>query len=123
MTRRATLLVISGALLLVGIALFVLPTPGEPSLDCVAEGQPSSGFADADQGDCPISIESYDAYREWASGPRWDNIAGLVLVLGAIGTGVAALVVARKDERRAAASPAGPPPDPQPDPRSGSGTD
>lgn len=114
MTCKTKLLIVAGVLALLGIILFVVPTPGEPGLECVAQNEPSSGFADADQGDCAVSTESYNAYREWSSGPRWDNIAGLVLVVGAIGTGVASLVVGRKDERRSAAPsgepPAGPPP-------------
>lgn len=84
------LFALAAVLIVVGIALLVIPTPGEPGLKCVSESSQSSGFVDEDQDNCPVSIESYDDYREWESGPKIDNIVGLVLVLaGFVAVGVA----------------------------------
>jgi hypothetical protein len=94
-STKKKLLLVAAVMLVVGIFLMVLPSPGEPALECVPEGQPSSGFRDADQDNCPVSIESYNDYAEWSSSPKWDNIGGLVLVLGGLGVGVTALVRGR----------------------------
>jgi hypothetical protein len=92
---KKKLLLVAAALVVLGAVLMALPRFGEPDLVCVSEGEPSSGFADADQGDCPVSIESYNEYAEWNSGPVWTRIGGLVLVVGGLGVGVTALVRGR----------------------------
>jgi hypothetical protein len=96
MMKPKHLFALAAALLVLGIALLVIPSPGEPSLQCVSESAPSSGFTDADQDNCPVSIESMNEYSDWSSGPRWDNIAGLVLIVAGLGTGGAAVVKARR---------------------------
>lgn len=94
--KPKNLFVLAAALIVLGIALIALPSPGEPSLQCVSESAPSSGFTDADQDNCPVSIESMNKYSDWSSGPRWDNIAGLVLIVAGLGTGGAAVIRARR---------------------------
>ncbi len=89
---RSKKLVIAAVLVVVGVILLLLPTPGEPELECTSADGPTSGFTDEDQGGCPVSIESYDEYSEWSSSPRWDNIAGLVLVVLGLGYGGVALL-------------------------------
>lgn len=95
MKKSKVLLAAAAVMVVLGVVLMVMPTPGEPDLVCAPDGAPSSGYADGDQDDCPVTIESANRYNDWASGPRWDNIAGLVLVVAGIGTGVVALVKAR----------------------------
>jgi hypothetical protein len=90
------LFAVAAALIVIGVVLMAVPTPGEPKLQCVSQSAPSSGFTDADQDDCPVSVESYEEYAEWSSGPRWDNVAGLVLVVAGLGTAVVAGVKARR---------------------------
>ena len=94
MTKKKLLLV-AAVMVVLGAVLMALPRFGEPDLVCVSEGEPSSGFADADQGNCPVSIESYHEYAEWSSGPVWTRIGGLVLVVGGLGVGVTGLVRGR----------------------------
>ncbi len=96
MIQKHKLLLVAGVMLLLGVILMVVPTPGEPALECVSGDGPTSGFTDESQGNCPVSIESFNAYSEWSSRPKWDNIAGLVLVLGGVGVGVTALVRGRR---------------------------
>ncbi len=103
MKKSRILLAAAAVLVVLGVVLMVMPTPGEPELVCAPAGAPSSGFADGDQDDCPVTIESANEYNDWASGPRWDNIAGLVLVVVGLGTGVVALVTARRRTPDAAA--------------------
>lgn len=95
---------IAGVLLVLAIGLFIMPTPGEPELECVPEGSPSSGWVDEESG-CPISMESYERHAEWDSKAKWDNIAGLVLVLGSLGAAGAGFVSMRR-QRRAVDDPA-----------------
>ena len=53
--------------------------------------QPSSGAIDEDSG-CAISVESFDKITEYEAKPKPFRIAGLVLVLGGIVTGVVGLI-------------------------------
>lgn len=96
MKKSKVLFAVAAVLVVLGVVLMVMPTPGEPDLVCAPEGAPSSGFADGDQDDCPVTIESMNEYNDWASGPRWDNIAGLVLVVAGLGTAGVAVVKARR---------------------------
>ncbi|ROR90767.1 hypothetical protein [Nocardioides aurantiacus] len=102
---RSKKLAIAAVLIVLGVILMVMPTPGEPEVECADPGGPTSGFTDEDQGGCPISIESFREYTEWSSGPRWDNIAGLVLVVLGLGYGGVALI--RKPKRATEPDPAG----------------
>jgi len=83
MTKSVWLLV-SGALILLGIALFALQ-PGPPEPECATDPSATSGFADPEQ-DCPISIDSMNEIRDHESSPKWFRIAG-------VGTGVAGLLL------------------------------
>ena len=96
MNKSKVLLAAAAVMLVLGVVLMVMPTPGEPDMTCAPEGTPPSGVIDRSQGDCMVTPESANEYSDWASGPRWDNIAGLVLVVAGLGTGVTALVKARR---------------------------
>lgn len=86
MTKQR-LLVLAALLIVLGVGLFVWE-PAGPESECAKDPSRTSGFVDKEK-DCPISIESYERIREAESGPQWDNIGGLVLVVG----GVAAAAV------------------------------
>jgi hypothetical protein len=90
MATKAKLLVAAAALVVVGILLIFLQ-PGPPAGECVAEGEPSSGFVDDDSG-CPISIESYEEISDYESAPKPFRIAGLLVVVIGLGVGGYALV-------------------------------
>jgi hypothetical protein len=100
-----TLLLAAVALIVVGVLAFVLQ-PGEPDSVCAPDGAPTSGFVDTEK-DCGITQESFNEIADYRSSPKPFRIAGLVLVLAGVGTGVASLVVARKD-RKADDTPADP---------------
>ena len=84
--KKKQLFALAGVLVVLAFALFILPTPGEPDLVCVADNAPSSGFVNEDKDDCPISTASYNEYRDWESKPKLDNIAGVILLVGGVGT-------------------------------------
>jgi hypothetical protein len=95
------LFVIAAVLVVLGIALMAMPTPGEPDLQCAPAGAPPSGVIDNDQGGCNVTIESSNEYADWTSKPKIDNIAGLVLVVAGLGAaGYGAFRMSR--ERRSA---------------------
>lgn len=81
MTKQR-LLVLAALLIVLGVGLFVWE-PAEPESECAKDTSRTSGFVDEEKG-CPISIESYERIREAKSGPQWDNIGGLVLVVGGV---------------------------------------
>ena len=96
--KKNQLFALAGVLVVLAVALFLLPTPGEPDLVCVANNAPSSGFVNEDKVDCPISTESFNEHTDWESKPKLDNIAGLVLIIGAIGAaGVGAFRMTKPD--------------------------
>ena len=95
------LLAVGAVLVVLGVVLMIMPTPGEPDMTCAPEGTPPSGVIDPSQDDCMVTPESADEYSEWASGPRWDNIAGALLLVVGLGTGVVGLVGARRRTRDA----------------------
>src|ERR1051325_6848669 len=80
-------LLVSGGLILLGFALFALQ-PGPPEPVCAASPSEASGFSDPTQ-DCPISIDSMNAIRDYRTSPKWFRIAGVAV--GAGGFLIAAL--------------------------------
>ena len=94
MTKSIWLLV-SGALILLGVALFALQ-PGPPERVCATDPNVTSGFTDPVQ-DCPISIDSFNEIREYESSPKWFRIAGLGLVI--VGVVLGAVTMFRKRRR------------------------
>ena len=71
MSASKRVLIFALVLLVVGvgaIGVSLIPASGEaPKYECVTDGSVSSGFSDLDQGDCPITIESYQARAQWKS--------------------------------------------------------
>lgn len=86
-------------LIIVGILLMVLPLGGSaPALKC-AEDVPGeipqlSGVVDPEQNNCAVTLESYQEYRDYETGPKPFRIAGLVVTV--TGVGVAASGLKRK---------------------------
>ncbi len=81
-------LLVSGALIALGVALFALQ-PGPPEPVCATDPNVTSGFTDPEQ-DCPISIESFNEIREHKTSPKLFRIFGVgVAVVGLIVGGVA----------------------------------
>lgn len=93
------LFIVGAVLIVLGVALMVMPTPGEPDVKCAPAGAPSSGLVDDDQGGCNVTIESANEWFDWNSKPRYDNIAGLVLTVVGLGT-VGYGAVRRRKERK-----------------------
>lgn len=105
------LYIVAGILLIAGIGLITIKHLGPaPEVNCVAEGQPTSGFAiEKDGKECRLSSEDFEKYWNWdtrsALPARW---AGLGLAAVAIGTAVTGGVMqARQSKRRRAATQAG----------------
>ena len=87
-------LLIASAIMIVGGVLMLLffDTRGpEPAFVCAAENSPTAGFSDASQNDCPISIESYNAWQEWDK-PQYGRIAGLGIAVAGLVVGIVGLV-------------------------------
>lgn len=100
MNLKKTLLIVAAALFLSATALFVLSgtrffTP-KPELECTTEGSPSSGFSDPSQGDCPISIDSYNAVRDWEYPDYFRPMRIATAVLLGCGIVVTIVAVTRK---------------------------
>lgn len=97
MSTKVKLFIVSAGLVIVGVPLLLFAdTKGpEPMLVCAEKNGPTSGYMDKDQ-DCPVSVESMQEWGEWSSKPQPVKIAGLFIglvgILLAIGTGIAALV-------------------------------
>ena len=85
---KSVWLVVSGGLILLGVALFALQ-PGPPERVCAADPNAASGFTDPAQ-DCPISIDSMNAIRDHESAPKWHRVTGVAVAL----TGVILAIVA-----------------------------
>jgi hypothetical protein len=83
---KLKLFVLAGLLIVLGVGLFVWEPPG-PEAECAKDPAKTSGFVDEEK-NCPISIESFERIRESKTGPQWDNIGGLVLVVGGVGVGI-----------------------------------
>lgn len=97
---KSKLLIVAGVLFVVAVVLMALPRFGEPELECAPKGGATSGF-ESDELGCPISIESFNEYTEWESGPIWTRIGGLALVVVAGGVAVTAVVKGRRDKKKA----------------------
>ena len=95
MTSRSILLTVGAILLVAGLAgAFLLDSRGpEPALECVEEGAPFSGYRDDQQGDCPVSDESYETWNAWQR--QSNTFAGIGFSLAAIGvlTMIAGVVI------------------------------
>lgn len=91
---RKMLLLVAGGLVILGVVSILLQ-PGPPDSECVPDGQPSSGWIDEEK-DCNISIESYEAIADHNSSPKPWRIAGLLLIIAGVATGLVALVKGRK---------------------------
>jgi hypothetical protein len=87
---RSRLFALAALLIVIGVGLMVWEPEG-PDAECAKDPNVTSGFVDEEK-DCPISIESYNRIREAKTGPQWDNIGGLVLVVGGVAAGVVGLV-------------------------------
>ena len=87
---KQKLFVLAALLIVLGVGLFVWE-PAGPEAECAKDPSRTSGFVDEEK-DCPISIESYEKIREAETGPQWDNIGGLVLVVAGVATAVVAAV-------------------------------
>jgi hypothetical protein len=91
-------LVLSGGLILLGVALFVLQ-PGPPEPVCATDPNVTSGFTDPAQ-DCPISIDSMNAIRDHATAPKWFRIAGVAVGVAGLGLAVVAGIARVRSPRR-----------------------
>jgi hypothetical protein len=80
---KLTLFGLAAVLVVFGIGLMVWE-PAGPEAECAKDTSRTSGFVDKEK-NCPISIESYERIRKAQTGPQWDNIGGLILVLGGVG--------------------------------------
>ncbi|MDO5344043.1 MAG: hypothetical protein Q4F02_04010 [Candidatus Saccharibacteria bacterium] len=68
-----------------------MKTGPKPRFECVSRGVPSSGFSDKSQGNCPISIESYNKVIDWEKGIYGDakfainRTMGVIFLLSLVG--------------------------------------
>ncbi|HEX6682331.1 MAG TPA: hypothetical protein VF062_06025 [Candidatus Limnocylindrales bacterium] len=88
--RRTHLLIIGAVAIIAGVLSILLLNPSAPESVCAERGAPTSGFMDAEK-NCAITMESFEAILEAESRPRWGNIAGSVLILGGVVTGLLGL--------------------------------
>jgi hypothetical protein len=95
---KLKLFVLAALLIVAGVGLFVWE-PAGPEAECAkkfenitgSESPEASGFVDKEK-NCQISIESWQRIQESKTGPQWDNIGGLVLVVGGLGAGIVGAV-------------------------------
>lgn len=95
-----SLLVVASLLVLGGLGLIFLPTPGAPELACLDRASSTSPLVHPD-GACAVTPESALAYQEWDAEAKWDNISGLAMVL--VGVGLGGTLLARNRRARGAA--------------------
>ena len=91
-------LVVSGGLILLGVALFALQ-PGPPEPVCATDQNATSGFTDPAQ-DCPISIESMNAIRDHNSSPKWFRVAGVAIASAGVVFVIVGGIVRMRSPRR-----------------------
>lgn len=94
-----SILLIASVLVVGGLILIFLPTPGAPVLECLTTGASSSPLVEPETG-CAVTSADALRYQEWDAQPKWDNIGGLAMLLVGIGMGGTAL--ARQRRRRPA---------------------
>lgn len=86
---RLRLFVLAAVLVVAAVGLIVWDPA--PEAECAKDPSATSGFFDKEK-NCPISRESWERIREAKTGPQWDNIGGLVLIVGAVAVGVAGVL-------------------------------
>jgi len=98
MALRGKLLITALILVIIGlVGMFAIDSRGpEPDFVCVEQGEPSSGFTDLENDECPISIESFNEWSDWNSQPRVSAIIGITVVIVGLGVGVTGLITGRK---------------------------
>ncbi|OMG24949.1 hypothetical protein BKH36_12425 [Actinomyces naeslundii] len=96
MSAAKRVLIFALVLLVAGVGIIgisLIPASGSaPKYECVTDEPVSSGFSDPNQGDCPVTIESYEARARWES-QGWlgesaypvRKVAAAGVVLGIIG--------------------------------------
>lgn len=95
-----SLLVVASLLILGGLGLIFLPTPGAPALACEPHQSSASPLVkSADT--CAVTPQSALAYQEWDAEPKWDNLVGLAILL--VGVGLGGTVLARHRRARGVA--------------------
>lgn len=88
------LLILSAALIVVGLFLMFFPfVTIEP--ECAEDELVTSGFVDEDQ-DCPISIESWEEIRAELERFKIERVGGLALVAGGLAAGGVGVVQSRR---------------------------
>lgn len=104
----ALVLLVSG----VGVmAISLIPPSGSgPKYECVTDEPVSSGFSDPEQGDCPVTIESYRDRTQWESQGWLGEIAYPIRKAAAAGVvvgfiGLIAASVVKVTQRKKAAQP------------------
>lgn len=86
LTSLAVMILSAGVILASAIK-----TGPKPRFECVPNGTPSSGFSDKSQGNCPISIESYNKVIDWEKGIYGDakltvnRTLGVIFLLSLVG--------------------------------------
>ena len=93
MSAAKRVLIFALVLLVAGVGIIgisLIPASGSaPKYECVTDEPVSSGFSDPNQGDCPVTIESYEARARWESqgwlGESAYPVAAAGVVLGIIG--------------------------------------
>lgn len=95
MTSRSIMLIIGAILLVAGVLapVFLDSRDPEPSLECVEEGTPFSGFYDEKQDNCPVSDESYETWTEWNKEKNVFLLAGIVTAIIGAGFLVAGAII------------------------------
>jgi len=95
---KSVWLVVSSGLILIGVALFALQ-PGQPEPVCATDPNATSGFTDPGQ-DCPISIDSMNAIRDYQSAPRWYRVSGVAVALAGVVVGTVVGILRMRSPRR-----------------------
>lgn len=99
---KSKILIIIGILLLIGgLSTTLIKHIGpEPEITCVAEGQPSSGFAIVKDGkDCPLSQEDFEEWWEYDQSAVPVKRIGLAAAVLGLGLGITGIVLARKESK------------------------